>query len=222
VSGFVLRLLGKAGQGAERSFALRLVQRLGDRRDPLQAMHLVTREFEHGHTGERRGETPEVESEDVYGVATCGRLLPIFASGEHEADGHALQVPLEGCGAGLVEVVDVEDETAIGRGVGAEIANVGVAADLREDAGVGQRGEIRGHDRHSAAKEAEGRSEHALVFQRDEGRHTSAHGAGNGGDRRASGGRRPPVRVLLSTQLFAAGLAQRMPLRGRNWSCHTW
>ncbi len=71
--------------------------------------------------------------------------------------GHALQVPLEGAADGFVEVVDVEDEAAVGRGKSAEVAHMGVAAELADDAGGGQHGQVGGHDRHGAAKVAEGR-----------------------------------------------------------------
>ena len=135
--------------------------------------------------------------------------------------GHALEVPFEGRSAGFIEVIDIEDEAAIRGSVGTEVAHVGIAADLRDDAGVGQRSEVSGHDRHSAAEEAEGRSEHAFVLQRDQRRDASAHGARDGGHRRNAAGRRAPVRVLLSAELFPARLAQRVPLRGRDTGCHT-
>ena len=60
------------------------------------------------------------------------------AAGQHQRGGHALQVPLEGAADGLVEVVDVEDQPAVGRGIGAQVAHMGVAAELAHDAGGGQ------------------------------------------------------------------------------------
>jgi len=45
---------------------------------------------------------------------------------------------------------------------------VGVSAELGEQAGVRLAGEVGGHDGHCAAIEAEGRSRHALVLDRDE------------------------------------------------------
>ena len=41
---------------------------------------------------------------------------------------------------------------------------MGIAADLRGDAGVRMASEVGGHDGHSAAKEAEGAGDHALVL----------------------------------------------------------
>ncbi len=45
---------------------------------------------------------------------------------------------------------------------------MGVAAELGEDAGVGNEREIVRHDRDGTAKEAEGRGGHALVLEGDE------------------------------------------------------
>ncbi len=106
----------------------------------------------------------------------AGRLLRgQGASGEHKAGGKPLQVPLEGTADGLIEVVDVEDEAAVGRGECAEVADVGVSADLINDAGVGQGGEIGGHDGDGSAKVAEGRREHAFVLEGDELRDAAPH-----------------------------------------------
>ena len=70
-------------------------------------------------------------------------------------------------------------------------------------------------------KKPKGEDEHPLVLQSDQRRDASPHRAGDGGDRRGPMRGRPPLRVLLATQLFAARLAQRVPLRGRNANCHT-
>ncbi len=216
-----LHLHRKAAECAEWSFALCLLQRIGYGGNTLQTMHLVTGELDHRHTRERGGEAAVMQSKDVHGVATSRLLLPIFPSGKDQAGGHALEVPLERRRAGFIEVVDVKDEPTIRSGVGAEVAHMGVAADLRDDSGVGHCGEVRGHDRHGAAKEAEGRSEHTFVLQRDQRWDASAHGVGDGGERRGPMGGRTPARVLLATQLLATRLAQGAPVRGRNASCHT-
>ncbi len=61
------------------------------------------------------------------------------AGGDLEAGRQALEVPLERAGEGLVEVVDVEDELALGRGEPPEVGQMGVAAQLHLEAG-GRRG----------------------------------------------------------------------------------
>ncbi len=102
-----------------------------------------------------------------------------LAAGENEAGGHALDVPLEGAADGLVEVVKVEDEAAVGRGEGAQVAHVGVAAELGVDAGVGAEREVVRHDGHGSAEEAEGRGGHAVVLDLDQCGDASAHGVGD-------------------------------------------
>ncbi len=55
---------------------------------------------------------------------------PVAARGDGEAGREALDVPLEGAGVRLVEVVDVEHEATFGGGEHAEVADVGVPAQL--------------------------------------------------------------------------------------------
>ena len=70
---------------------------------------------------------------------------PVVAAGHLEAGREALEVPLEGAGEGLVEVVDVEDQRALGSGEAAEVGEVGVAAELDVEAGRRRGGEVGGH-----------------------------------------------------------------------------
>ena len=77
----------------------------------------------------------------------------------------------QGPGQRLVEVVDVEDQMALGRGEDAEVHEMAIAADLDVEA-RGRRGcEVGGHDRGGAAIEGEGRLAHAAIANRDEMRH---------------------------------------------------
>jgi hypothetical protein len=66
-------------------------------------------------------------------VATVGRasLIAIEAarpSGDLEAGDQALDVPLPRARQRLVEVVEVEDQVAVGRGEAAEVREVRIAA----------------------------------------------------------------------------------------------
>ena len=140
----------------QRGGALGEAQDLRDGLDALQAVDHVARKLEHGHAREGVHVGAVAGQEGAGGVMAGTVLGAGFATGEDEAGGHALDVPLEGAADGLVEVVDVEDEAAVGRGEGAEVADVGVAAELGVDAGVGAEGEIAGHDGHRSAKESEG------------------------------------------------------------------
>ena len=49
---------------------------------------------------------------------------------DDEARGEPLQVPFKGCGQGLVEIVDIEDEVSLGRGEATEIHQMTVAAGM--------------------------------------------------------------------------------------------
>ena len=76
----------------------------------------------------------------------------------------SLEVPLEGSADGLVEVVDVEHQPPVGSSVGAKVAHMRIAAELGDNAGIGQRRQVGGHHRHGAAEVAEGRVGHHLVL----------------------------------------------------------
>jgi len=60
---------------------------------------------------------------------------PDLSSRDDDAGGEPLDVPLPGCGECLVEIVDVEDDTPLGRGEAAEIGQMRVTAGLDSDAG---------------------------------------------------------------------------------------
>ncbi len=95
-------------------------------------------------------------------------LEAAFAAGDLEAGGEPLDVPLPRPRQGLVEVVEVEDEAAVGRGEGAEVGEVGVAACLHPQPGDRRRGEVGRHHRGGAAEEGEGRGRHPPVADRDQ------------------------------------------------------
>ena len=147
---------GEGFEVVQRGGALGEAQYLGDRFDRVQTMDLVVRKLQYGHLREGMYGGAIALEEDARGVAAEARLRARLAPGKEETGGEALDVPLEWAADGLVEVVDVEDEAAIGRGEGAEVADVGVAAELGVDAGVGAEREIAGHDGHRSAKESEG------------------------------------------------------------------
>ena len=68
----------------------------------------------------------------------------------------------------LVEVVQVEDERAVGRGEAPEVREVGVTAELCVQARARVGAEVCGHDLRRAAVERERRDEHPPVADRDE------------------------------------------------------
>ena len=64
---------------------------------------------------------------------------------------------------GLVEIVEVEDQVALGRGEHAEVAQVGVPAGLDVQSGAGRGGQVRGHDEGRAPVEGERGHQHPAV-----------------------------------------------------------
>ena len=92
-----------------------------------------------------------------------GRGVAVVARGDLEARREALDVPLPRPGQRLVEVVDVEDQPPLGRLEEAEVHEVGVAAQLGREPGVGRPGQVRRHEQRAAPVERAGRDEHAAV-----------------------------------------------------------
>ena len=87
----------------------------------------------------------------------------VVIGSHHDARRQAQHVPLERCGMGLIEVVDVEGHRAFGRGEHAEVGDVGIAAGLHVDAARGHARQVRGHDQGRAAVERERRRQHPSV-----------------------------------------------------------
>ncbi len=175
------RLVDGNGEGVEvveRRGALGSGKNLRDGLDVVQAMHLVARELQHRHAGEEVDGGAVIGEERERGFDAQAALGAGVVAGEDEAGGHAFDVPLEGAADGLVEVVEVEDEAAVGGGEGAEVADVGVAAELGMDAGVGAEREVVRHHGNRAAEVSEGRKRHAIGLDADEGGDATAHGLG--------------------------------------------
>ena len=89
-------------------------------------------------------------------------MRPDLAGGHDDARRESLHVPLPRPGVRLVEVVQVDDEVALGGGEHAEVHQMCVAArpDL-EPRSTGVRDEIERHHRRRAAVKSERRLEHA-------------------------------------------------------------
>ena len=88
---------------------------------------------------------------------------------EHlDAGGEALHIPLPRAGKRLVEIVDVEQDLALGGTEEAEVRQMRVAAELNVDAGARGGSQIRGHDQCCTTVERERRVEHPSVPDRHE------------------------------------------------------
>ncbi len=147
-----------------------------------------------------------------------------FAPGQHERRGHTLQIPLEGAADGFIEIVDVEDEATVGCGEGAEVAHVGIAAQLRFNAGVGNHGEVGGHHWRGAAEVEEWRLRHELMLELQQSRNASPLGTLQQRKRGCFPRLDVEFVVLLAAQLLAPRLTEnpsfirRCPVHARNAS----
>jgi len=159
-----VRGFGEFVQSFERCGALRVFQDRGDSRNARQAVDLMAGEFDDRHGSKGTHGAAVLRDELMYGGVAGSTADAGFAAGEDNGRGQALDVPLEGAADGFVEVVDVEDEAAVRACVGAEVEDMGVSAELGEQAGVGLAGEIGGHDGHGPSIEAKGRGRHARVL----------------------------------------------------------
>lgn len=81
--------------------------------------------------------------------------VAVVTGGHRDAGGEPLDVPFEGSGVGLVEIVEVEEQGAFGRGEHAEVQEVRVPAQLDGQAGLRLGGQVGGHDGGRAAQEGE-------------------------------------------------------------------
>ena len=86
---------------------------------------------------------------------TSRRGMPRSRPRDRDARDEALEVPFERSRQRLVEVVGVEHEVALGRRVGAEVGEVGVAVELHREAGRRGGREVLGHDPGGSPEERE-------------------------------------------------------------------
>ena len=129
---------------------------------------LLGPDLERPHLGEARHRLPIGAHRPRGDRLAVGRAEAPPLRRHGEAGGEALHVPLPRSRQRLVEVVHVEHEAALGRGVGAEVREVRVAAGLYLDAGRGRAGEVARHHHCRAAEEREGRGGHPSTSHRDE------------------------------------------------------
>src|SRR5579859_5666272 len=90
--------------------------------------------------------------------------IPRFPSGKNQAGRQSFYIPFPWPSNGLVEIIDIENQAAIRAGIRAQVADVGVAANLDWNTGCGQRGQIGCHDRNAATKKTERANRHARHF----------------------------------------------------------
>ncbi len=101
------------------------------------------------------------------GIVSVAVAQPIGSRDQHEGGDEAFDVPFPGRRQRLVQIVDVEQQSAFGRREAAEIEQVRVAADLNVDAGGRRVGKVGRHHPGRAAIEGERRLQHPSIPERD-------------------------------------------------------
>jgi hypothetical protein len=86
--------------------------------------------------------------------------------GQNHASGQTLEVPFPWSGKRFIQIIDVEDQAALGRGKAAEVRKVGVTTGLHPEAGAWGLSQVGGHDRGGPAIKGEGRLHHPAVANR--------------------------------------------------------
>jgi hypothetical protein len=172
-------------------------------------------DVEERHAGEAGDLRPVAAGGAARCCAPLGLSEAVIPRGDHHAGGEALDVPLERSRQCLVEVVDVEHETAIRRGEHPEVQEMRVAAGLNADVGSRRVREVPRHLGCRAAEVGERRREHPPVANLDYVGQAAAslslerlHGIG-------PVGRRIPFAMAGPGNVLASGASQPAPLLRR-------
>jgi hypothetical protein len=193
-----------------------------NRGDAFFAVDLVSGDLEYGLAREAVDGVAVTGDKGLGRHVAGGVAVAGFAAGEDEGGGHAFDVPLPGTRDGFVEIVEVEDEFAVGGGEGAEVLDVGVAAELDGEAGVGEAGEVGGHDGDGAAEEGEGVDAHTRIFDGQE----RGEAAGAGGFEDGDGIERAGLGVEGDVELARDGVTEAFAFGdalggiGKQWDRH--
>ena len=149
------------------------------------------------------------------GGATLAAPGSVGPPGEHQAGRQPLEVPLPRPDGRLVEVVHVEHDDAARRPVEPEVHAVGVAAELRADAGRGRDQQVVGHHVGGTTEVGERRRRHAVDADRHEVRCPPAVGSLEAGDGIESITGRRPGRVARSRRRPSQRLSGGAPFGPR-------
>ena len=182
----------------------------------LDLLDVETRvpDVEVGRLGQRSASTAVRANGGRHGRLPLGVAELAVAACDLEARHEPLHVPLERAGERLVEVVEVEDERALGRRVAADVREVRVSAELRPEPGSRSRREVVGHHGRRAAVEGERRDEHPAVADGHELRNARLRLRLQDRDR-ITVGRELEAGLARARALLARGAAARGALFGR-------
>ncbi|MNL16377.1 hypothetical protein D3C87_1374140 [compost metagenome] len=168
------RLMRPAGGALHRAADLLLghrVERLGQQAVERNA---VVPGFQHAHFRIHGHAVTVAVDHFAHHVVGDGLAVAQVARGHHHTGGQPLQVPLPWAGAGLVEIVQIEQQRALGRSKPAEIREVAVAADLDGHARGWRAGKVVRLDDRAASEKCERGLDHAPVAQGHQALHPAS------------------------------------------------
>ena len=173
-------------------------------------------DVQRAHPGERPHRLPVGGGRGHHDRAPLLGAEALLSAGDGEAGDEPLDVPLERSREGLVEVVDAEHQATVGRREGAEVGQVGVAAQLHLEPGARRGGEVGGHDRRRTAVERERRRDHPAVADRDELGHPASRPGAATSSSPVPGPVRPPRPPATRAARRRGRRDRRRPARRRS------
>jgi len=139
---------------------------LRQHREDVAVLEPRVPDVEHVHGGEIPNLSAIAAGACDCRVTTVGIGEPVRTGGQHKRSDEALHIPLPGSRQCLVEIVDIEDQSALRRREPAKVEQMAVAAYLDMNAADRRAGEISRHDACGSTVEGERRRQHATISQR--------------------------------------------------------
>ena len=195
------------GQALVQVLALTLLQQAVPPGPEFVDVDLGVPDLEVAHPGQLPHDLPVARRRGEHDLAAVLVAEPVLARGHLQAGRQPLHVPLPGRGQALVEVVDVEDQLALGRAEEAEVGQVRVPAGLHDQPGGRGGGQVAGHGQGRAPVVRERGLHHPAVPHRDQVRHPRHALRLEQAHRVGPAGRRLPLGVALARHLRPRRLA---------------
>ena len=195
------------GQALVDRLALALLQQAVPPGPEVLDVHLGVPDIQVGQPGELPHFLPVARGRGERDLPAVLIAEPVLPRGYLQAGRQPLHVPLPGRGQRLVEVVDVEDQLALGRAEEAEVGQVRVPARLHDHPGRRGGGQVAGHGQGRAPVVGERGLHHPAVPHRDQVREPGGTLRLQQPDRVSPVGRRLPLGVALSRHLGSRRLA---------------
>ena len=195
------------GQPLVQLLALALPEQVVEPGPELVDVHLGVPDVQVALAGQLPHDLPVARGRGEHDLPAVLVAEPVLPRGHLQAGRQPLHVPLPGRGQRLVEVVDVEEQLALGRAEEAEVGQVRVPARLHDHPGGRGAGQVAGHGQGRAAVVGERGLHHPAVPHRDQVRNPGRALRLQQRDRVGPVRRRLPLGVALARYLGARRLA---------------